>query len=367
LVGLCLLVLAVMPVAAQAEGKHWHNNGVLMAEGESVPIVMFGSEVNFSQPLFFSEVNCMTVGGGTIENPVGGGPGVGRTNSLTSYECHGEPCEKEVLLKFGVTGRPRITWQNNPAATKEPAVPGWSDVLEENTVAGVSSVREKIGEPFVTFKTPSPPGMIRETATCEIPSTGEAFATAIYEGEYKPEIGVAKAGNLNGTSAATPSQVKFNGNSTGGLQSQGAREANAFGNLKYLGYDHQELIAVTGTVLTLKLTPEGFINAGGEWVFSGPERKVLTIENPTNTPAELLTQQIKVTKGVANFTPVFLGAPEPPNCSMFSNPPVVTLPAGGKCNVGVESAGQAGTFANYVLTYKEAKETAKTVELKVND
>src|SRR5262249_45869874 len=158
LVGLCLLVLAVTPVAAQAEGKHWRQNGVLMAEGEETPIIMFGNEVNFSQQLF-GEVNCKTVGGGTIENPVGGGPGVGRTNSMTSYECKGEPCEREVLLKFGVNGRPRITWQNNPAATKEPAFPGWSDVLEESTVAGVSSVREKIGEPFVTFKTPSPPGM----------------------------------------------------------------------------------------------------------------------------------------------------------------------------------------------------------------
>src|SRR5262249_40787039 len=160
------------------------------------------------------------VGGGTIENPVGGGPGVGRTNSMTSYECKGEPCEREVLLKFGVNGRPRITWQNNPAATKEPAFPGWSDVLEESTVAGVSSVREKIGEPFVTFKTPSPPGMIRETNTCEIPSTGEPFVTAVYEGEYKPEIGAAKSGNLNGTSASVPSVMKSNGNSTGVLHSK---------------------------------------------------------------------------------------------------------------------------------------------------
>jgi hypothetical protein len=91
-----------------------------------------------------------------------------------------------------------VTTENNPGATKEPAFPGWSDVLEESTVGGTSSVREKIGEPFVTFKTPSPPGMVRETEQCTIAPTGQVVEEAILEGELKPEIGVAKAGNLNG-------------------------------------------------------------------------------------------------------------------------------------------------------------------------
>jgi hypothetical protein len=360
-------VLAVMPVAAQAELKHWYQNMAKATEGEEVPVVMFGNEVNLSQFLF-GEVNCKTAGGGTIENPVGGGAGVGRTNSLTSYECHGEPCEKEVLTKFGVTGRPRITWQNNPAATKEPAFPGWSDRLEESTVEGVSSIREKIGEPFVTFKTPSPPGMLRETGTCEIPSTGQAFETAIYEGEYKPEIGVAKAANLNGVSAATPSAVKFSGASTGTLHSKKGPpgEGIGFGNVKYLGYFHQEVITVQGSSVAVKLIPEGSV-IGGEWVFPVAERKVLTIENPGPGPVELMTQRIETTGGEPNFTALFLGAPEPPNCSSFNNPPVLSLPAGGKCNVAVESAGHSPVHARYILTYKEPIEAARTIELKVRD
>jgi len=52
---------------------------------------------------------------------------------------------------------------------------------------------------------------------------------------------------------------------------------------------------------------------------------------------------------------------------MFSNPPVVTLPAGGKCNVAVESAGHSPVFARYLLTYKEPTEAAKTTELKIRD
>jgi hypothetical protein len=203
---------------------------------------MYGNEVNLSQQVA-GEVNCKTVGGGTIENPVGGGAGDGRTNSLNLYECKGLICEEEVLKKFGVLGRVRFTTENNPAATQEPGFPGWSGVLEESTVAGVSSVREKIGEPFVTFKTPSPPGMWRETQICEVPSTSQHLFDVIYEGEYKPEIGVAKTGNLNGTSAGSPSQVKFNGAATGELHSNVGTGTGA-GNLKYLGYFHQEVITV---------------------------------------------------------------------------------------------------------------------------
>jgi hypothetical protein len=232
-----------MPVAAQAVTQHWYQSGALATTGEEVPVVMFGNEVNLSQTVV-GEVNCRTVGGGTIENPVGGGAGDGRTNSLILYECKNPKCEEEVLLKFGVLGRIGFTTENNPAATQEPAFPGWNDVLEESTVGGVSSIREKIGEPFVTFKTPSPPGMWRETEFCEVPSTKQHVFDVVYEGEYKPEIGVAKTGNLNGTSATAPSQVKFNSAPTGALQSKEAGPGTGQGNLKYLGYFHQEVITV---------------------------------------------------------------------------------------------------------------------------
>src|SRR5262249_60001479 len=113
----------------------------------------------------------------------------------------------------------------------------------ESAVGGVSSIREKIGEPFVTFKTPSPPGMIRETVDCDIqPAT--VFEQFISEGELKPEIGVAKTGNLNGVSAATPSVMKFNGASTGGLNGGNSGAVTFQGNVKYLGYFHQEVITV---------------------------------------------------------------------------------------------------------------------------
>jgi hypothetical protein len=233
-----------MPVAAQAVTQHWYRNGAKLAEGTVAPIVMFGGKTNLEQNNGLGGPNCRTVAAGTIENPVGGGAGVGRTNSFYYYECKQVKCEEEVRLRTGLEGRFRATLQNNPAATQEPAFPGWRDALEESTVAGVSSVREKIGEPWETFKTPSPPGMMRETEICEVAPTKEAVATAISEGELKPEIGVAKSANLNGTKAVAPSTMKFSGVSTGAMHGELAGEETWIGSLKYLGYNEQEVIAV---------------------------------------------------------------------------------------------------------------------------
>jgi hypothetical protein len=238
-----------MPVAAQAATQHWYKSMVILLEGESIPIVMYGGETNLSQNGGLGEFNCRTVGGGTIENPVGGGAGVGRTNAGGFYECKAPLCEQEVKAKTGVDGRGTATLQNQPSSTKEPAFPGWTNLLEESTVGGVSSIREKIGEPFVTFKTPSPPGMIRSTVDCTIAATGGIVAEGIFEGELKPEIGTAKNGNTNGTSASKPSTVRFAGAGIcpgGGpaLCPLDGGQGTWIGSLKYLGYNEQELITV---------------------------------------------------------------------------------------------------------------------------
>jgi hypothetical protein len=92
--------------------------------------------------------------------------------------------------------------------------------------------------------------MIRETEDCTIAATGQPVVEAIAEGELKPEIGVAKLTNLNGTSAERPSKVHF-GTATcpgGGvlcpLHSTAGGEGTWVGTLQYLGYNDQELITV---------------------------------------------------------------------------------------------------------------------------
>jgi hypothetical protein len=241
---LALAAVAVMPVAAQAVTPHWYKSGAKLEAGTSEPIVTFGGEVNLSQTSSVGEINCRQVGGGSVENPVGGGAGIGRTDSVEFFECKSPQCEAAIREKFGVEGRGTATTQNNPAATQEPSAVGWNNELEESVVAGVSSIREKIGEPFVSFKTPSPPGMIRATIECQIAPTKTTATAAVFEGELKPEIGNAKTGNLNGTSAGNPSLAKFSGASTGGLNSEAAGVGTNTGITKFLGYFRQEIFTV---------------------------------------------------------------------------------------------------------------------------
>src|SRR5262249_18502788 len=109
---LAIAAFAVMPVAAQAATQHWYSNAAKATEGEEIPIVVFGNEVNLAdmrEGAGVFPINCKTAGGGTIENPGGGGAGVGRTNLMGAYECKAEQCEKAVLEKFGVQGRGTIT------------------------------------------------------------------------------------------------------------------------------------------------------------------------------------------------------------------------------------------------------------------
>jgi hypothetical protein len=241
---LALAAFAAMPVAAQAVTQHWYKDGAKLEAAISEPIVTFGGETNLSQTSAIGEINCRQVGGGSVENPTGGGAGTGRVDSVDFFECKAPQCEAEVKSKFGVEGRGTATTQNLPAATQEPSAVGWRNELEESTVGGVTSVREKIGEPFVSFKTPSPPGMIRATIGCEVAASKTPLVTAVFEGELKPEIGVAKSSNLNGTSAAGPSLARFNAASTGALHSEVAGEGTNTGITKFLGYFHQDIITV---------------------------------------------------------------------------------------------------------------------------
>jgi hypothetical protein len=245
---LAVVALAVMPVAAQAVNQHWYSNGVIMPSGEVSPFVLWGNEINLNlHTEKLGEVNCRTTGAGTIENLGGGQPGAGSLTALTFYECKAPFCEEDILKKTGLPGRLWPLVENIPAAVdgiSERRFTGWFLGLQEQIVEGVNSVRLAIGEEWLKFQTPSPAGMIRIALRCEIAATGQVGSEPILEGELKPEIGVAKLGNLNGTSAGAPSQIHFQ-EADGFLHSveAGLSTFNA-GNLKYLGYNHQELITV---------------------------------------------------------------------------------------------------------------------------
>jgi hypothetical protein len=239
---LAIATFAVMPVVAQAEIQHWYRNGVVLPEITPVPFVMFGGKINVNQTTsVLGEINCRTVAGGTIENLEGG---VGSMDTAAFYECKAPQCEEATLKELGVQGRGVIETYNEPPGNPERTLVGWSMRLVETEIAGVLSVRLKIGEPFVKFETPSPAGMIRLREGCEIVPSHTFGAIYVFEGELDPEIGLAKKGNLNGTTPGKPSTTSFSGASTGVLHNSFPSEATYQGSLKYLGYNEQELITV---------------------------------------------------------------------------------------------------------------------------
>jgi len=236
---LAILAFAGTPVTAQA-AQHWYKNNVKLAEGKPIPVVTFGGAVNFSSRSEVGELNCRTVGAGTIENPVGGGAGVGKTYESTFFACKAPACEEagaedkiplELFLKTNAEEY------------------GWTDELEE-AAGSPATTREKIGEPFSgtfhPYGSPSPTHEIMWLATCETPPGFEPYTAGVactFEGELTPEIGAAET-NLDGTKAAVPSTAKFDGASTGALHSEIAGEGTDEGSIKYLGYTAQEVITV---------------------------------------------------------------------------------------------------------------------------
>jgi len=236
---LAIVAFAAMPVAAQAS-QHWYKNNVKQAAGKPIPLVSFGGAVNLSQKSGIGEINCRGVGGGTIENPEGGGAGLSKTYESTFFECKSEGCEK-------AAAEDKIPLESFAKTNAEEY--GWAGELEE-AAGSPATTRETIGEPFSgtfhKYGSPSPTHEVMALVTCETPPGFEPHIVGVeatFEGELTPEIGVAVT-NLNGSKAAVPSTAKFDGTSTGALHSEIAGEGTNEGSVKYLGYTAQEVITV---------------------------------------------------------------------------------------------------------------------------
>jgi hypothetical protein len=233
--------------------QHWYKNGAILGAGKAAPILTFGGSKDVVQVSGLGEVHCQNVGAGSVENPSGGGAGVGKTLASEFYSCVAPQCETAVKEKFGATGRGEIRTENLPVPIGPNGSEGWEDQLL--TEAGSpASIRERIGLPWSAFPSggqsgsgpahESPAGMMRLTVICAIPSLNAAAAEAVFEGALEPEVGEAASENLNGLSAGRPSLVKFAGASGGALHSEAGGELTSNGTVKYLGYLSQEVIAV---------------------------------------------------------------------------------------------------------------------------
>ncbi len=213
--------------------RYWYRSGVELQQSLRLPVISWGGAEDVAQTSGSGQISCRTVGAGTIENPVGGGPGVGQTQASGFFECSAPQCEAAGAEK-GIPAIGRITSSNFP----------WKDELTEG--GSPNSIREKIGVPFSMFGSPEPGEMVR-TVSCETPPGYEpsiVLFSETLEGQLEPEIGAAAAGTLNGTSASKPAGIRYAGSSSGALHAQLGGEATSSGMVKYMGYNGQEILTV---------------------------------------------------------------------------------------------------------------------------
>jgi hypothetical protein len=207
---------------ASLQRLNWYSTNTVLPAGQQRVIFFYGGVASTSlvQTSPLGEISCKTVGSGTIENPIGGGAGVGKIIGITFYSCTAPQCEQEAQEKTGKPGQVSVTPANLP----------WNEALSESGTP--SSVRDRIGVPFsIPFGAPKA-GEIDVKVVCEVIATKEQIKTTSFEGALEPEIGIGPgpAPGLN-----TGSGFRFSGASAGALESP-IGKGSYTGLLKYSGW-----------------------------------------------------------------------------------------------------------------------------------
>jgi hypothetical protein len=206
---LAIAAFAATPMTAQAACTapacpHVYRNGVILAEGKKLQLIAWGTLKLTSSSL--GEVECHNIGAGYVENPIGGGIAVGKSEAEADYECVSASC-----AAFG--GKIESTPENLP----------W---LEELTEPEPGVFRIKVG------KKGKEPGSIFVRAKCQGLFNEQFF------GELAPKI-------LNNGVAigALPGEAEFDAGA-GALESAFFGAGKTAGRLKGQGYGAEELIEV---------------------------------------------------------------------------------------------------------------------------
>jgi len=133
---LATAAFVVMPAAAQAATPHWYSNGKVIPAGEQVPTLSWGT-LTLTNSVTEESVSCQNAALGYNENPSGGGPGVGETDSFATANC-------VALLK----GKPtECTPQNGLEAVVTAEYLPWGAELENGTFGTKSIIRNRT-KPF---------------------------------------------------------------------------------------------------------------------------------------------------------------------------------------------------------------------------
>jgi hypothetical protein len=230
---LALAAFAVMPVAAQATG-HYYSNGLKIAEGSKKTVIEWGTLTlaGVKGGTLPNHVTCHIAAGGTVENPVGGGAGVGATEAFVSYQCESE----NIGAKGTVT---TIKAERIPPCSRGSRCPangvGWPNVLTEPEAEKWRTESSKVELQIAGWLAEEP----------ETRVAGERFVEIGGFGTETPGEGL-RPETHKGTNAGHPGSVVF-GAGSGELQAEvrGTElTVKPEGEVKTLGYLNQEMISV---------------------------------------------------------------------------------------------------------------------------
>jgi hypothetical protein len=224
---LAVAAFAVMPVAAQAVG-HYYSNGLKIAEASKKTVIAWGTITlaGVKGGTLPNHITCHNAAGGTVENPTGGGAGVGSTEVFVAYQC-----EQENVCPAGTVGRATAEKVVNNGAGGV----GWPNVLSEPSVGLWRTESSRVKVDIGCFLATEPETRAGGEHFVEIGGYGSETAGLL----QKPET-------HKGTNAGHPGGVVF-GVGSGELQGEvkgSELTGKTEGEVKTLGYLNQELINV---------------------------------------------------------------------------------------------------------------------------
>lgn len=213
-------------LAIDRQEPHYYRNAVMVPEGQTVPIVEWG-QLSLALEPSGSRTTCEDAAGGYVENPVGGGDGVGQTSDFTSWNCSNAECPPGQVTIEGNDYEREFTVdsQNRP----------WPNTLIEESAIRTKSEGVRLFLACVahgSHRGPSGSAGYDE----EIPLTEPTACEATTEHALEPS-------DLKGTSPSNPSGLVFDANA-GTLSCEDGSIAGKFsGHLKVMGFKASEVIA----------------------------------------------------------------------------------------------------------------------------
>jgi hypothetical protein len=238
-----LAALALMPAGAQA-APHYFKNGTLIPEGEKEPILEWGKLSFEPEPSLAAFPTCENVAGGYVENPVGGGAGIGATSRFTTYNCNDAECPSGEVEMGGKKYEKEFALVSNPNHFP------WPSVLEEPEAGLIrtdsSNVELKIacvahgfsrlaageGNPSLGAKGAG------ESEQYVLPSGGPPTVTCVTDEAQKQTPKIIKGSD----SGPNQSKVEFDAGAGGLSCDGGAFDTRIKETLHIMGYKNSELI-----------------------------------------------------------------------------------------------------------------------------